>query len=97
MWQLAQHSNVYLGLSAAAALLGDRSPYPVLREKVYEVWKEVGSGKLLWGTDAPVTLNHSTYAEMLRQVQAGMEFLKPRDVAQIMGQNALQLYWGEQK
>jgi predicted TIM-barrel fold metal-dependent hydrolase len=96
MWRLAHHKNVYLGLSAAGSLLEDVYPCQTMRRRMREVYKEIGPQKLLWGTDAPVTLNMYTYTQMQDMHRTEMDFLSTDDRKLIMGGNALRLWWAKQ-
>ncbi len=95
MWGLARLPNVYLGLSAAASLLGEPYPCPKTCALVGEVCDEVGAEKLLWGTDAPLTLNLYTYAQMCDMLCTRVGLFSQDELELIMGGNASRLWWGD--
>ena len=59
----------------------------------------VGASRLLWGTDVPGLLSHATYAQLRdvvppRVVARHCDFVLEAELAQVMGRNALEVYWG---
>jgi predicted TIM-barrel fold metal-dependent hydrolase len=89
----AQKSNVYLGLSSVSMFLQDAYPCRQSLEILKRVWQIVGSNKIVWGSDAPSTLQFYTYQQLLDIVLIHADFLNDADKRLIMGENALRLFW----
>lgn len=55
------------------------------------VKQAVGTGRLLWGTDIPGVLRHTSYPEMTG-VMADCGVFTPEELALVMGENAMRTY-----
>jgi predicted TIM-barrel fold metal-dependent hydrolase len=90
---LAQHTNVWLDLSALPACAhGEAYPFPSVGRWLRRAVELVGSSKLLWGTDAPGLLTVASYPQLLTQMQTHLEFLPEAEVMGVLGLNALAAY-----
>ena len=93
MLRLAAKPNVYLGFSATGILLDEDYPCPGAVELMQEAIELAGAGKILWGTDIPLTLKRYTYREMLDVVLQHTPFLSEPDRRRILGENAATLFF----
>ena len=89
---LAKRGNVFLGLSAAASLLDDEYPCQATLGLLQEAVQLVGAEKIIWGTDAPVTMKVLTYRQMVDMVIKHAVFLSEDQIRLIMGANALRVF-----
>jgi len=96
-WQeralLAQHPNIYLDSSAFYWHFHDIQtyPYPDALANLHWVIEQVGSDKILWGSDYPMALVLTTYKQMIDLVRIEAKFLTEEQRRQILGGNAQRL------
>ena len=55
---------------------------------------EIGASSLLWGTDIPGLLSYATYEQLRTVVTRHCDFFTEVELAQVMGLNAMEVYWG---
>jgi predicted TIM-barrel fold metal-dependent hydrolase len=95
MLLLARKPNVYLGFSAVSALLEEEYPCPRAIELLRDAADLVGADKILWGTDAPLTLRRLSYRQMIDVVRDSAPCLSDRERLLILGENAGRLFFGD--
>jgi predicted TIM-barrel fold metal-dependent hydrolase len=89
---LGSRKNVYIGYSAVGSLLEEEYPCEKsLRLLEYAV-SRIGEDKIIWGTDAPVTLNKYTYTQMIDSVLYHTS-LNALQISKIVGINVEKLYF----
>lgn len=88
MIELGKKDNVFFGLSAVAQVMGEEYPCPIALELIKDAFSIVGARKLLWGSDAPTTLNRYTYRQLIDMIVVHADFLSSSDKERIMGENA---------
>jgi len=92
---LGLHPNVYLDTAAFYwyfnEIRGQTYPFPGGLEALKWVVDAVGTDKLLWGSDYPMTLTLTTYAQMLDLIRQEATFLSEEQKAQVLGGNAAKL------
>ena len=53
----------------------------------------MGANKIMWGTDAPGLLTSGSYRQLLNYVRLHCDFLSEAEMADVLGLNALRVYW----
>lgn len=92
--ELARFPNVAVKVSSAPNFSEQPYPYRDLLPYIRRLYDAFGPERLLWGSD--ITRLHSTYAECLRHIQEGIDFISPADAELICGKNlARLLHWPE--
>ena len=92
-WQdqvrLARHPRIYLDCSALPWFFRDREEYPFPSARAALEWavREVGAGKIMWGSDFPSNLLFGTYAQLLGVV-TGAPGLTTEERAALSGRTA---------
>jgi predicted TIM-barrel fold metal-dependent hydrolase len=81
---LKRHPNLFVKISHAWSL--SKQPYPWLdaQEHAKRLYDAFGPQRLMWGTDWPVSLNHTTYDKTLTLVRDDMKFLNAEDKSWIL-------------
>ncbi|QDV62445.1 amidohydrolase family protein [Crateriforma conspicua] len=92
--ELGQRDNVWLGLSAVPTLLEESYPCPEVARLLREAVGLVGAEKLIWGSDAPVTLNLHTYQQLIDTVRCDSDFLSATQKRRILHDNAKTVFRG---
>ncbi len=92
---LGRRENVYFDLSALPAYSPDFDEYPYVAARMYlkRAAELIGAEKIMWGTDAPGLLTSGTYRQLLSYVQRHCDFLSEAEMADVLGLNALRVYW----
>ncbi|MEN6323665.1 MAG: amidohydrolase family protein [Proteiniphilum sp.] len=90
--KLAKKDNVFLGFSAFCSLLDDDYPCISSLNFLREAVSIVGSEKILWGSDVPVTLKKYTYEQMINVIDKYATFLTINEKEKILGANALNFF-----
>lgn len=77
----------YVDLAALPLMMGpdEEYPYPTAQERVRWAVETFGAGRVIWGTDYPVTLNGGTYRQLLDFVRRHCDFLSPDQKSQVLG------------
>jgi len=90
--KLAQLPNVWCKVSGMMGEAGpDWSPSQ-LQPYVNCVFEAFGSGRIMFGSDWPVSTLRGTYAEILRGTEAALPVLSKEESAGVFGLNAIQAY-----
>lgn len=91
---LGQRPNVWFDLAALPVYApAEDYPYPTARDYIRRAVDMLGASKLLWGTDVPGLLSYATYPQLRDLVARRCDFLLEIQVAQVIGGNALDVYW----
>ncbi|MGH9673200.1 MAG: amidohydrolase family protein [Bryobacteraceae bacterium] len=89
---LARYPKVFVKISHTWGL--SRQPYPWLdaQQQVKRLHEVFGPQRLMWGTDWPVCLRHTTYERTLAAVRDEMKFLNDDDKSWILSKT-VQRVW----
>ena len=81
---LKRHPKLFVKISHAWSL--SKQPYPWLdaQEHAKRLYDAFGPRRVMWGTDWPVSLNHTTYDKTLTLVRDDMKFLNAEDKSWIL-------------
>jgi len=93
MTEIARKPHVYLGICAIPSLLESVYPCKEAVSLLQELYNKVGAEKLLWGTDAPVTLKNYTYRQLIDWVRKESGFLTDAEIELILHGNAEKVYF----
>lgn len=95
---LGHKANVSFDTSAlpAYADVYDEYPYTVAQGYIRRAVDLIGAEKILWGTDVPGLLTSGSYRQLLQYVRSHCEFLSADEMSQVLGENALRVYWSRQ-
>ena len=99
-WRSSLHilkkNNVWFDIAALPKIIdADPYPYPTVHKVVKEAAHILGSGRLLWGTDAPFACAHdkeSTYEHLADYLEQGASFTQ-EELQAIYYDNAQQVYF----
>ena len=92
MIALGRHDNVWFDVAALTDFYREEGfPFPTAQHMVRQVMDELGTAKLLWGSDAPGTLSTVTYQQMLDLYEKSPLFSEAEKEA-LLCTNALQAY-----
>jgi predicted TIM-barrel fold metal-dependent hydrolase len=91
--RLGSLPNVYFDTASLPAYVAE-DDYPFARAGRYmhEAISQIGSGKIMWGTDIPALLTVATYPQLLRSAKASLDWLSQGERNQILGENAAAIY-----
>ena len=92
---LARYPNVYVKVSGEYAFSREAYPYRDLRPLVEQVYRAYGAGRMMWGTDFPWIGEEPGYRRQMALLDHHLPLLSAGEKAQIMGGNALEV-WFEQ-
>jgi predicted TIM-barrel fold metal-dependent hydrolase len=90
---LARYPRVYVKLSGYYYFSTVDYPYHDCAELVRAVHDQFGARRLLWGSDFPHVTMRMGYARALSMVEEEFDWFTADDRRQLLGQNALRLYW----
>ena len=92
---LGRRANVFFDLSALPAYSPDfdEYPYAAARRYIKRAVDLIGAEKIMWGTDAPGLLTSGSYRQLLNYVRLHCDFLSEAELADVLGLNALRVYW----
>lgn len=93
MLELGKKNNVFFGISAVGQLIEDEYPCERAQELIRHAYEVMGADKLIWGSDAPTTLNRYTYQQMIDFILLHNDFLNDSEREKIMYRNADLLYF----
>ncbi len=84
---LKRHPKLFVKISHTWSI--SKQPYPWLdaQEHVKRLHGAFGPQRLMWGTDWPVSENHTTYDKTLAVVRDEMKFLNDEDKSWILGKS----------
>ncbi|MEV8267350.1 amidohydrolase family protein [Microbacterium sp. NPDC076911] len=85
--QLSRRSNVFVNISGFRYVSSLSYPYTDAVERLPRIVDAFGPGRLLWGSDAPVSTQQISYRATIDLVRSGLSYLEADDVARIMGGN----------
>jgi predicted TIM-barrel fold metal-dependent hydrolase len=89
---LARYPRVHVKVSHTWSISKQAYPWRDAQELVERVVQAYGARRLMWGTDWPMCLQHTTYGRTLSVVRDEMGFLTPEDREWVLGKTALQLW-----
>lgn len=88
MIRLAENANAWIEISAMPYFyVSEEYPYPSAIRLMAEARDQVGAQKLVWGSDAPCTLQYATYRQMIEFIDRSSE-LSEKEKQQIFSENA---------
>lgn len=92
---LGRRANVYFDTSALPAYTEayDEYPFAVAQGYIRRAVGLIGADKIMWGTDVPGLLTSGSYRQLLRFVSLHCDFLSAQEKSQVLGENALRVYW----
>jgi hypothetical protein len=92
--ELSRLANVWMDTASLPAYFaGEPFPWPGAVRALRRALDLVGPRKVMWGTDIPGLLVHATYGKLRQQAEEALTGLPSADRAQVMGGNALELYF----
>lgn len=88
---LAREPNIWLKVSffPEAARFSEPFPFPLARHYFLQLYENVGSGRLVWGSNFPPVTKACSYREALDFVRVHCDFLTHSDRDAILGRNFL--------
>jgi len=88
-WDVFKSPNCHMQI-APAIMLGSLMEYPwsASEDLIKECVEKIGSERLIWGTDMPLTLRYATYKQALNQFKKHCTFLNDRERENILGGTA---------
>lgn len=90
--KLGIHPRIMVELSALPGQFDQEGyPYPGAQSALAGAISEIGSDKILWGSDFPGILPFCTYRQTLDLVRRNCSFLSPAQKDAILGENALRV------
>ena len=85
--------NLWFDLSGIAEFEPDGEyPYYRAQEIIKTIKEKWGMDRIMWGTDFPTHLKHSTYKQFLDFIIKHCEFLSENDLEMVLGGNAMKIY-----
>lgn len=94
---LARFPNVFVKPTGYYYYSGERYPYQDCWEHFRAVFEHFGAARLIWGSDFPHVLLRTGYRRSILMQERVFPFLTPADMALMMGENALRLYWRDER
>ena len=67
-------------------------PWPESEPTIAECVERIGAGRLMWGTDMPLTARYCTYRQALDQFRVHCEFLTGEERSDILGGTAARVF-----
>jgi len=91
----AKLTNIHIKLSGFHHASGQEDrfeyPYPHCRHLAQGLYEHYGPQRLCWGSDYPVVRTAMTYRQSLEAVRRHCDFIKPDEMALVLGGNLEQL------
>ncbi len=95
MLESAKLPNIHIKLSGFHHASGQEDrfeyPYPHCRHLAQGLYEHYGPQRLCWGSDYPVVRTAMTYRQSLEAVRRHCDFIKPDEMALVLGGNLEQL------
>lgn len=89
---LARYPRVYVKISHTWSISSQDYPWRDTWPLVRRVYEAFGARRIMFGTDWPVCLRHTTYDRTLSVVRDEMDFLAEEDLEWVLGRTALRLW-----
>lgn len=90
---LGRLPNVWFDTASLPMYFADEDyPYPTVAEYLRIAVERIGPEKVLWGSDAPGTLGHLSYAQLTHLAKLHTRFLSTQEQSLLLGENALRVY-----
>jgi L-fuconolactonase len=89
---LARYPRVHVKISHTWSISGQDYPWSDAQELVERVHQAFGARRMMWGTDWPMCMQHTTYARTLSVVRDEMGFFAPGEKEWVLGKTALKLW-----
>jgi len=89
---LARYPKVFVKISHMWSLSKQPYPYPDALAQVKRLHPHFTAQRLMWGTDWPVSLKNLTYAQAVALYRDHVDFLSPKDHAQILYKTVQQVW-----
>jgi L-fuconolactonase len=90
--ELARYPRVHVKISHTWSISRHEYPWRDAQELVERVYQAFGARRLMWGTDWPMCLQHTTYARTLSVVRDEMGFFTDEEREWVLGKTALKLW-----
>ena len=91
--RLAKYENVYIESGGIIWLFREEGPpFTSAQSKIEQAYQEVGSEKLMWGSDYPRTMVDFTYRQSLNYAVTGCSFFSASERDAFLGGNAARVY-----
>jgi predicted TIM-barrel fold metal-dependent hydrolase len=92
--ELARRPNVWMKVSyfPEAAAESEPYPYPTAQRRFRELFEEVGSSRMMWGSNFPVVTHLCSYERALEFVRSECDFLGAADRDAILGGNFMRAF-----
>lgn len=91
--RLAKFPNVYVKVSGYYYYSHQPYPHSDCEDLFKAVYDQFGPARLIWGSDFPHVLLKSSYRRTLLWLDRSFQFLNPKELSMILGENASRLYW----
>jgi predicted TIM-barrel fold metal-dependent hydrolase len=89
---LARYPRVFVKISHAWSVSRDPYPYADAFAQIKRLVDAFGPKRLMWGTDWPISRPMVSYADIVRLYRDHLDFLSPRDRAQILGRTVQEVW-----
>ncbi len=89
---LKRYPKVFVKVSHSWSLSKEEYPFKDAQAQVKRLYDAFGPKRLMWGTDWPVCLPHTTYARTLAMVRDEMKFLNEEDKSWMLS-NTVEQVW----
>lgn len=92
--RLAEFPNVHVKVSGFYKFGDQKAPYDDVSPMIKSVLDGFGATRLLWGSDCPYQLqNGNNYADAVKLIESGLDFLSPSDRTAILRANSQRLFF----
>lgn len=91
--ELAQYPNVYIKISGEYAFSKQPYPYADMRSMVEQVYRAYGAERLMWCSDFPWIVEEPGYGRLATLIDHHLPLLSRQEREQIMGGNALKIWF----
>jgi L-fuconolactonase len=89
---LARYPRAHVKISHTWSISRQGYPWRDAQELVERVYQAFGARRLMWGTDWPMCLQHTTYGRTLSVVRDEMNFFTDEEREWMLGKTALKLW-----
>jgi L-fucono-1,5-lactonase len=90
--RLARFPGIYVKVSALPAMSREPHPHRDTWPWAREAERAFGAGRLMWGSDFPLTAGRDTYARALEVIALALDHLAPQDRDRLMAGTAREVY-----